>query len=154
MSWRWRWSEPSSYFKTSTWWRMKCKFKMSQLEEFISLKLAMEKWSASSRWAILKRSFDWLLPSIWLSWICEYALKKKLPHSVVRGSIPQDFIKASTTKNGAPSCRSQDCHHRAQVECARLRFALDRVSFSPVSWCSWRPVYSLVVVLSRGLSSE
>jgi hypothetical protein len=62
--------------------------------------------------------------------------------------------QASTSKKGVPSCWGQDRRHQAQVECASIRFALDRVSFSPVAWCSWRPVYSLVAVLSRGLSSE
>ena len=111
---------------------MKCKFKMSQLEEIICLKLAihmviMDMWSCAEEEAL-----PW--------WIM--------------GEQSTRLRQASTIKKGVPSCCGQDRHHRAQVECARLRFALDRVSFLPVSWCSWRPVYSLVAVLSRGLSSE
>ena len=51
--------------------------------------------------------------------------------------------QASTIKKGVPSCCGQDRHHRAQVECARLRFALDRVSFLPVSCLVGRPVYRI-----------
>jgi hypothetical protein len=42
----------------------------------------------------------------------------------------------STIKEGIPSWCGQDRHHRAQVECTRLRFSLDRVSFLPVTWFS------------------
>ena len=77
---------------------IKRKFKMSQLEEIICLKLAMKKWSASSRWAISKRSFAWILLSIWWSWICEDAPKKKLSHDGLWGSNPQDFVKQAQAR--------------------------------------------------------
>jgi hypothetical protein len=38
-------------------------------------------------------------------------------------------------KKGVPSWGGQDCHHLAQVECARQRYDLDRFYLLPVSWC-------------------
>ena len=135
---------------------MKCKFKMSHLEEILCLSLAihmviMDMWRCAEEEALPW----WIMgeQSTWWSWLCEDAPKKKLSHGGLWGSNLQDFVKQAI-KKGVTSCCGQDHHHQSQVECTRLRFALDRVSFSPVSWCSWRPVYSLVVVLSRGLSSE
>ena len=127
MSWRWRWSEPSSYFKTSTWWRMKkwsassrwaiskrsfawvlpSKWRRSCLKYVLKMKMkwalkvnfkTSTKWSASSRWVISKRSFAWVLPSLWWSWICEDAPKKKLSHGGLWGSNPQDFVKQAQAR--------------------------------------------------------
>ncbi len=121
-------------FKTSTMKNeeMKCKFKMSHLEEILWLTLAIHM-------------------VIMDMWRC--AEEEALPWWIM-GEQSTRLRQASTIKKGVPSCCGQDRHHRAQVERARLRFSLGRVSFLPVSWCSWRPVYSLVAVLSRGLSSE
>ena len=55
---------------------MRCKFKMSQLEELTCLKLAIHM----------------------CSWICEVAPKKKLIHSGLWGSNLQDFIKQAQSR--------------------------------------------------------
>ena len=58
---------------------------------------------------------------------------------MVYGGVSREvFIKhvlASTIKKDVPTRESQDRHHLAQVECARQRYDLDRVSILPVSWC-------------------
>ena len=77
----WRISSVKYVLKMKMKWALKVNFKTST------------KWSASSRWAISKRFFAWLLPSIWWSWICKDATKKKLSHDGLWGSNPQDFIK-------------------------------------------------------------
>ena len=56
------------------------------------------------------------------------------------GAFGVVFIKhvlASTIKKGVSTSESQDRHHRAQVECARQRYDLDRFSIVPVSCCQW-----------------
>ena len=58
--------------------------------------------------------------------------------------------QANTMKNGVSSCCGQDHHHRAQMEDAMLRFALDRVSSYWSRGLVGRPVYRIIVVLSRG----
>ena len=90
---------------------MKCKFKMSHLEEIICLNLAIHM-------------------VIMDMWRC--AEEEALPWWIM-GEQSTRLRQASTIKKGVPSCCGQDRHHRAQVECASIRFALDRVSFSPVS---------------------
>jgi hypothetical protein len=90
---------------------MMCKFKMSQLEEIICLKLAIHMVFMDLRRCAEEEALPW--------WIMgEQSTRLRL---------------ASTSKKGVPSCCGQDRHHRAQVEYASLRFALDRVSFSSVS---------------------
>ena len=57
---------------------------------------------------------------------------------VYGGVFGEVFIKhvlASTIKKGVPTLGSQDRYHLAQVECARQRYDLDRVSILPVSCC-------------------
>ena len=90
--------EPYVGFKVAIrriWWRissvkyvlkMKMKWALKLLQDINMMK--NEEWSASSRWAISKRSFAWVLPSIWWSWICEDAPKKKFSHGGLWGSNP------------------------------------------------------------------
>ena len=53
------------------------------------------------------------------------------------GDVFIKYVLASIIKKGAPTLESQDRHHRAQVECARQMYDLDRFSSLPVSWCQW-----------------
>ena len=78
---------------------MKCKFKMSHLEEILCLTLAIHM-------VIIDM------------WRC--AEEEALPWWIM-GEQSTRLRQASTIKKGVPSCCGQDRHHRAQVECARLR---------------------------------
>ena len=51
----------------------------------------------------------------------------------VFGEVFIKHVLASTINKGVSTSGSQD-RHLAQVECARQRYDLDRVSILPVSW--------------------
>ena len=91
------------------------------------------RWSASSIWSISE-------DIIWLKLAMETWRRSLASLSIMEygGAFGDVFIKhvlASTINKGVPTWEIQDLHHLAQVECARKRYDLDRVSILPVSCC-------------------
>jgi hypothetical protein len=58
---------------------------------------------------------------------------KRVSPIVEYGEQSARLHRASSIKKGGPTWEDQDRIHLAQVECARQRYILDRVSFLPVS---------------------
>ncbi|KAK1678300.1 hypothetical protein QYE76_039148 [Lolium multiflorum] len=80
---------------------MKCKFKMSHLEEILCLTLAIHMVIMDMRRCAEEEALPWWImgeQSIWCSWICEDASKKKLSHGGLWGSNPQDFVKQAQSR--------------------------------------------------------
>ncbi|KAK1667260.1 hypothetical protein QYE76_055419 [Lolium multiflorum] len=80
---------------------MKCKFKMSHLEEVLCLSLAIHMVIMDMRRCAKEEALPWWTmgeQSTWWSWLCEDAPKKKLSHGGLWGSNPQDFVKQTQAR--------------------------------------------------------
>src|SRR5215203_2668582 len=80
---------------------MKCKFKMSHLEEVLCLSLAIHMVIMDMRRCAKEEALPWWImgeQSTWWSWLCEDAPKKKLSHGGLWGSNPQDFVKQAQSR--------------------------------------------------------
>ena len=99
--------------------------------------------------SISKKSYAWSLSPIWRYWSREYVHYRGSP-KLVYGERYVSLHQAKRNQERWSTWRDQDRHHLAQVECARQRYDLDRVSILPVSWCCGRPGYRIDSVLSRG----
>ncbi|KAK1661177.1 hypothetical protein QYE76_049336 [Lolium multiflorum] len=80
---------------------MKCKFKMSHLEEVLCLSLAIHMVIMDMRRCTKEEALPWWTmgeQSTWWSWLCEDAPKKKLSHGGLWGSNPQDFVKQTQAR--------------------------------------------------------